>query len=190
MKKKLLIIVIASLFLMTSCQKQENDNERFAKEYTKVSEYNVFKYKDIEDIIKMLNHGTGIIYLGFPECPWCQAYVKFINEVADMEGLEKIYYYNIYEDRKNNTDNYKKIVDILSDYLQYDENGDKRIYVPVVISVLNGEVIGYDDESSKDTLGFDNPDEYWSEDRVKDLKKRLSEMIGKIVDNKCSECNE
>ena len=131
MKKKILLIILVVSVLLTGCKdktkEEETDSQKFSKEYPDVSEYNVFVYKDIDEIIKILEHGTGIVYLGFPECPWCQAYVPKLNEVADVEGLEKVYYYNIYNDRKENTEKYQKIVSILSDHLQYDEEGNKHI---------------------------------------------------------------
>jgi len=192
MKKRLLLIIpiIFSIILVGCTKEEKTDSTRFAEEYTQVTEYNYYVYRDIEEIIKILEHGTGVVYLGFPECPWCQAYVPFLNEVADIEGLEKIYYFNILEDRKNNTKEYQEIVGILSNYLQYDEEGNKRIYVPAVIFVSDGEIIGFDDETSYDTKGFDNPDDYWTEEEILDLKMRLTENISKIVDNKCTECNE
>ena len=92
MKKKILLTITLTLaVLLTACSmKKETDGEKFAKEYDQVSEYNVYVYKNINEIIKVLEHGTGIVYFGFPECPWCQAYVPILNEVADIEGLEKI----------------------------------------------------------------------------------------------------
>ena len=66
-----------------------------------------------EEIINILEHGTGVVYLGFPECPWCTAYVPYLNEVAKANDVDKVYYYNILNDRKDNTDNYKKMIDIL-----------------------------------------------------------------------------
>lgn len=192
MIKKILLIV--SLILMTTlygCEKEKiSDAQKFAEEYTEVSEYNYFVYRSGEEIIKILEHGTGIIYLGFPECPWCQAYVPMLDEVADVEGLEKIYYFNILEDRKNNTETYQKIVNILEEHLQYDEEGNKRIFVPAIISVLEGEIIGFDDETSYDTKGFDSPEEYWTEEEKSDLKKKLTNIISEIVDNKCTDCNK
>ena len=148
MKKKILLIILVVSVLLTGCKdktkEEETDSQKFSKEYTDVSEYNVFVYKDIDEIIKILEHGTGIVYLGFPECPWCQAYVPKLNEVADVEGLEKVYYYNIYNDRKENTEKYQKIVSILSDHLQYDEEGNKRIFVPAVIAVSDGKIVGFE----------------------------------------------
>jgi len=191
MKKKLLFIIpILFIFLLIGCQKEETDAQKFAKEYTTVTEDNYFVYRDINEIIKILEHGTGVVYLGFPECPWCQAYVKILNEVSDTEGLEKIYYFNILEDRKNNTEEYKKIVNILNDYLQYDSEGNKRIYVPAIISIVEGEIVGFDDETAYDTKGFEKPEEYWIEEEIKELKIKLTNMINEVLDNKCTDCNE
>ena len=191
MKKKILLIIpLIITFLLIGCSKKENDAQKFAKEYTTVTEDNYFVYKSSEEIIKILENGTGVVYLGFPECPWCQAYVPMLNEVADQEGLEKIYYYNVLEARKNNTEDYQKMVSILSDYLQYDDEGNKRIYVPAIIFVSKGEIVGFDDETSYDTKGFEKPEEYWTEDEVKDLKKKLTDGMTEVLDNKCTDCNE
>lgn len=193
MKRKMLIItLILSILLLTSCKGKEtiSDSKKFASEYTQVQEYNVFTYRSEDEIIKILEHGTGIVYLGFPECPWCQAYVPILNEVADIEGLDKVYYYNILKDRQDNTEFYQKLVSILSDNLRYDEEGNKRIYVPAVISVVEGKITGFDDESSYDTLGFNDPKDYWTEERIKNLKLKLTNMISPVVENKCSECNK
>ena len=70
------------------------DAKKFASEYKEVDEKNVFVYKNVDEIIKIMEHGTGIVYLGYPECPWCQAYVPYLNEVAQNIGIEKIYYCN------------------------------------------------------------------------------------------------
>lgn len=193
MKKKLLLIIpIICAFLLVGCNKEEKetDAQKFAQEYTSVTDNNYFVYRNSEEIIKILENGTGVVYLGFPECPWCQAYVPMLNEIADIEGLEKIYYYNVLEARKNNTEDYQKMVELLSDYLQYDDEGNKRIYVPAVIFVVKGEIVGFDDETSYDTKGFEMPEDYWNDEEVLDLKKRLTDSMNKVIDNKCTDCNK
>ena len=193
MKKKLLFIIpIIFAFLLVGFNKEEieTDSQKFAKEYTQVTDDNYFVYRNSEEIVKILEHGTGVVYIGFPECPWCQAYVPMLNEVADIEGLEKIYYYNILNDRKDNTEDYKKIVSILDEYLQYDDEGNKRVYVPAVIVVSEGEIIGFDDETSYDTKGLDNPTDYWIDEEISDLKSKLTDILSKVIDNKCTDCNE
>ena len=113
-----------------------------------------------------------------------------LNDIAKENKIEKIYYLNILNDRKDNTKEYLEIVDILKNYLRYDDEGNKRIYVPAVIAINNGNIVGFDDETSYDTLGYDDPKDYWTEERKQNLKEKLVSMISKIEINDCTECNK
>ena len=167
------------------------DASKFKEEYSRVSEDNVFVYRTDKEIIDILKHGTGIVYLGFPECPWCQAYVSYLDEVAKETKIEKIYYLNILEIRKNNTKEYQEIVSLLDNYLSYDEEGKKRIYVPAVVAVKEGEIIGFDDETSHDTKGYETPEEYWKNEDLDGLKAKLEKMFSETVKNVCTtDCNK
>ncbi len=176
--------------VFTSIENKETDAEKFASEYS-IDNDNVFVYRTLEEINKILKNGTGIVYLGFPECPWCKAYVPYLSEVAKKAKLDKIYYFNILKDRKNNTDNYKKTVELLKDYLKYDDEGNKRIYVPAVIAVNKGKIVGFDDETSYDTKGYEKPEDYWKNEDLDGLKNRLSKMINDVSFDYCTtDCNK
>ncbi len=193
MKKKI-IILSSILFLVILCAigyfvfYYQSDALKFSKEYNSVTEDNVFVYRDASEIIKILEKGTGIVYLGFPECPWCNAYVSILNEVAKEEEIDKIYYYNILEDRKNNTNNYKKIVSILKEHLNLDEEGNERIYVPDVTFVLEGKIIGHNNETSL-ISSLVTPKEYWTEEKIVNLKNTLRNYITEINLGICSSCD-
>lgn len=196
MKKRNIIIIIGIVLLvgvitLLLLPKKDviKDSEKFKEEYTEVTENNVFVYRSIDEIIKILENGTGVVYLGFPECKWCQKYVKYLDEVSRETNLEKIYYFDILEDRKNNTEEYLKIVSLLNEYLQYDEEGNKRIYVPTVVAVNNGEIVGFDDETAWDTKGFEEPTDYWTVEEQLDLKLKLTEIFSKVDGFTCTECN-
>lgn len=202
MKKKLLIVISAIiiigggilLYFVLNNKNNENDNVRFAKEYSdsQVGEDNVFVYKNIDEIINILKYGTGVVYLGFPECPWCQAYVKYLNETAKDANIEKIYYFNILEDRKNNTEKYQEIVSILGDNLQRDDEGNLKVFVPNVSFVVNGKIIGNDYETSLDTKGFEKPSDYWTEEEVSELENTLSGYMKEVYKAlySCTDCNK
>ena len=202
MKKKYIIIgIIFLLFLLIGFLlflnnkvevEEKTDAKKFSEEYTQVSEKNAFVYRDAEEIIKIMQNGTGVVYLGFPECPWCQTYVKYLDEVAKEVGVDKIYYYNIYNDRKNNTNDYRKIVSLLGENLQFDEEGNLKIFVPNVSFHVDGEIIGNDYETSLDTAGLNNPDDYWNEERISNLKSKLKIYMEAIKkeNNICTDCNK
>lgn len=202
MKKKIIIVIGVVLvialgvlgYLYLNKEKNTNidgKNKKFAEEYTSVTKDNVFVYRSAEEIINILEHGTGVVYLGFPECPWCTAYVPYLNEVAKANDVDKVYYYNILNDRKDNTDNYKKMIDILKDYLKFDEEGNKRIYAPSVIAVKDGEILDFDDETAWDTKGYKTPEEYWKNEDLEGLKEKLAKMFEETKTNICtSDCNK
>lgn len=163
------------------------DNYKFSVEYTKVPMDNVFVYKTEEEIINFLETGTGIVYLGFPECPWCQSYVVYLNEVAKDSGIEKIYYLNVKDIRTNNTENYQKIVSLLSDILPNDENGNKKVYVPQVVFVKKGNIVAGDNETSMISEG--TPLEYWTSENIANLKQKLVGYINAAGLTYCTSCN-
>ena len=203
MKKKVLFIVLGlivlagiglGIFFGVKAYKEVNmtDAEKFAREYTEVSKDNVFVYRDIDEIIQIMEEGTGVVYLGFPECPWCQAYVKYLDETAKEMGIEEVYYFNIKEDREENTKEYQKIVELLDARLQKDDEGNKRVFVPNVSFHAEGKLVGNNCETSLDTKDLDDPEEYWTEEEVKDLKASLTKYMNRVLPylTTCTDCNE
>lgn len=193
----LILLVVGGVVLFNKPESKEKgpDNNitdaiKFKEEYTKIGDDNIFVYRSIEEIIKILENGTGVVYLGFPECPWCQAYVPYLNEVAKENNISKIYYYNILNDRKENTENYQKILELLGDYAEHDDEGNKRIYAPTIIFVNDGKIEGMDSETAKDTKGFEKPEDYWTEESVQALKERLAKLCDKVDETTCSDCNK
>ena len=71
------------------------------KEYKKVeiSKNNPIKYSNYDEIIDVIKNKTGIIYLGFPECPWCRNAVPVLLEAARDNNIDTIYYLNILNER-------------------------------------------------------------------------------------------
>lgn len=155
---------------------KETNAVRFASEYP-VSEDNVFVYRTLEEINKILENGTGLIFLGFPECPWCRGYAPIINEIAKQEKLEKVYYFNIKQDRADNTELYQKAVKLLGENLRYDEEGNRRIYAPSLIAVKNGNVVGFDDTRYWNNKSYETPEDFWNKEDLTSMKEKLVKMI-------------
>ena len=187
----IVILIAIIIFLLVGNKNEEqtvkSDAEKFSEEYTLVDKDNKFRYAAIDEVIDTLEDGTGVVYLGFPECKWCQQYTVYLNELAKDRNIPEIMYYNIREDRQDNTKNYQTIVNILKDYLPEDEEGNPRVYGPAVIFMSNGKILGFDDETAYDTKGYDEPSEYWTKERVDNLKDKLNSYLDKS--GICYECN-
>ena len=190
---KIVLIFISSLMLLQCHGKssQISDSERFALEYPLVGGDNIFVYKNADETADILERGRGIVFIGYKECPWCQLYAVFLHDVALEMEIDKIYYCDIKEDRESNSESYQRIAGILAGRLQYDDEGRPRVYVPDVSIVSRGRIIARDFETSKETLGYNTPQEYWNDERVAALKKRLRAGIGillQIISYSCNAC--
>lgn len=193
----LLIVIMAGVFIIVNNSKKDEkvvnkDAKKFSNEYVNVPVDNPFVYKTADEIIKIMKNGTGVVYLGYPQCPWCGEYVKYLNEVAKEVGIEKIYYCNTKKLKEENMDKYKELISLLHGHLQYTDEGEEWIFVPNVSFHIEGEIIGNDYETSKDTHGLKDPKEYWTKEEVKDLKKRLEGYMIKVKEasNICTDCNK
>ena len=188
----LLILIAATLFFIFNNKKsnEENDNKVFASEYG-ITEDNVYVYRTLEEINKILENGTGLVYLGFPECPWCRGYVPIINEVAKEQGLDKIYYFNIKKDREDNSKLYQKTVELLGDNLRYDNEGNRRIYAPSLIAVKNGKVVMFDDTRYWNNKEYDSAEDFWNNENLTSMKEKLVKMINEVKEKSYCEvdCN-
>src|SRR5699024_10799290 len=108
----------------------------------------------------MLQQGTGVLYFGFPECPWCRAAMPVMDEAGKNTDIGQIHYLNVSEIRdvrtldadgniveeEPGTKGYSEILAELGDaapeYEGLDDPEQRRIYVPLVVAVKNGEVVG------------------------------------------------
>lgn len=180
MKKRinLLSIMLLLIVILTGCEskKELTDALKFKQEYenlnnsknsdntsklpiVNIDEDNVIKYATIDDIKEILEGKTGVIYFGFPECPWCRNMVSVLLDAADITGIDTIYYYNNVDMRdkksldengniiteKEGTEEYEYIISKLYDYLgEYkglNDDSIKRLYFPTVVFVYEGKIV-------------------------------------------------
>ena len=151
-----------------------SDSAKFKSEYPRVAANNRFVYASDKEVLDIFDSGSGVVFLGFPQCPWCQRLSEYVDRAARAEGIDKIYYLNIRDARASNNEVYQKLVKKLEPYLDKDDNGKSRIFVPDVSIVKNGKIIGrYKEEST----GNDDitPDKYWTSERI---ERALSQLRG------------
>lgn len=173
---------------------QKNENGRTNIE-VEIPKDNNIKYASSDEVMKFLDEGTGILYLGFPKCPWCRNIVPTLLETAKENEIEDIYYFNALSIRdekkldedgniittKKGTKAYYKLVDRLKDQLTpYEGLNDesiKRLYFPTVIFVQSGKIVG-SHIGSVDSQ--ENPYKPLTKQQKKELKSIYTNNINKI----------
>ncbi len=217
MKNKIIIIISALLISIAIYIVYTNtDNYKFASEYNSLNgkktesgktylkvniKTNNVKYTSYKEVFDILDSKTGIIYFGFPECPWCRNALPVLLEAADDQT---IYYFNNKEDRdtkelledgtvkttKESTKDYKKLIEKLGDYADtYDGLNDeniKRLYYPTVLFVKNGKII---DKIVSTVDSQKDPYKPLTSKQTKELKEKYQNAISKMQtcsnDEKC-----
>lgn len=180
--KILLIIVIAVVGAFLIYKKFEHINanqkeiDKFLSEYTLITENHVFEIVNTAEVVNILNNKTGIVFFCNPGSDWCQHYAKILDDIALENGINKIYYVDIKNDRNINSNNYRKIVTILQDFLDSDDTGNKRLNMPNLTFVKDGIIISNDNRTSlvsSDTT----PEEYWTRENTLTFKNNIIESI-------------
>lgn len=226
MKKNIILSVavvvaaIISLFGIYTRQAKEinSDSLKFKEEYESlngkenssgknylslnISSNNPIVYSSFQEVYNLIEKGTGIIYFGFPGCPWCRNAVPVLLDAAQELNISKIYYFNALSirDKKHldengniitdeeGTEDYKKLVEILYDELPvYDGLNDdsiKRLYFPTVVFVKDGKIVGIH-TSTVDSQS--DPYIKLSEEQYSELKNIYLDLMNKIYDVICDQ---
>ncbi len=171
-----------------------------------IAENNKFKYVSYEKLTSIIEGKTGVIYLGFPECPWCRRVLPILSASCEKYKFDSIYYYNALDIRdekhlnssgeivedKAGDEKYYKLISLLKDYIgEYkglNDSSIKRIYFPTIIFVKDGVILGVQISA---TDSYTNAKEEMTSSQKNELEQifdsYLEKMYEKIPNDECSD---
>ncbi len=176
-------LIVAFIYLGTRNYhvKELPDNELFYRDYPNVGLDNSYQVLSAVETLSLLSNGTGVIFFGFPENSWSGMVAEMLNEASKEVDYPVISYFNFYDERESYNENYKDILQKLSDYLVLDDMGTKRLYAPTVVGVINGKIIYYDAETTfvKNKMSVED---YWTTEKkdakIEDYKAVFEQLKG------------
>lgn len=143
-----------------------------------------------ESIRMFTEKGSGILYYGRTNCPWCQRAVPVLDEVAKETGVT-IYYIDAQQplataadgsvDAAKSQEVYQELLSYISPILEKDEDGEPAFQIPEVIGVKNGEIVGHH-LSLVDSFSLDSEDAQMNDEQVADLKDIYRRIIAATAD--------
>lgn len=190
----ILLAVVLFFILKDEPNKSNNinpiteDSRKFKEEYEKVNSNEgavkitipnnaPVKYLSSDELFtKIENKENFVVYIGFPTCPWCRNIVNVLFDTANDNGAT-IYYINARELKSSSLENYNKIYELLYDYLDTDQTGNKVLYVPDVYFFKDGSIVGHHLGS---VASQTNPKVLLNSAQKKELKVIYQDLFNKI----------
>lgn len=186
MKKKVLFLFSVLILLnLTACTNK--DAKTFKKDYELLNgqtntngkihrpvfipKKNPIIISNAKEIVaKIENEETFYVYFGSELCPWCRSVIEKAIEISNMNGIDKVYYVDIWDNNGNEilrdkytldangttvkeiegTAEYYKLLEyldnVLADYTYTKDGekisfGEKRIYAPNFVYIAKGQAI-------------------------------------------------
>ena len=136
---------------------------------------NRIKYIDSEKLLNILKKGTGIVYFGYSTCPWCRNSVPILIDTCLKNDIDVIYYVDIHSVNLSSIKD--ELFMLLDSYLRVDENGNKRLAVPVVYAVKKGKIKGHHIGT---VSSYKNPTKGMNKKQKKELEKIYTNLIKEI----------
>lgn len=183
---------------------KKREGQNYQNLEMKIPVQNKIVYNTASEIVQFLKTGTGVVYFGFPTCPWCRNAVPLLIDVAKEEGLKEIQYFNALTIRdtkhldpkgsivtdKAGTKEYEEIVRLLQEYLPsyegLEDDSIKRLYFPTVVFVKEGKIMGIHEgtvDSQKD------PSVPLNKKQIEELTniyiKGISDAAAAVCEKKC-----
>lgn len=138
------------------------------------------KFNEItmDEVLKLLKkeHYSGILYFGFTNCPWCIEAMPILEQVADNTNTSVKYVKTrneegklLYSEKQKN-----ELYEYIGEYMTKEKNGNIILYVPLVITIKEGEIIG-------GHCGTVNEHNAHEREMNQDEKNKLEEIYGKMI---------
>lgn len=185
--KKVIFLLFISILFITGCSVKKttelSSSERFAAEYS-ISEDNPFLYATIDEVLEILEDGTGIIFFANSDCEWCIATADILNDALNYKNIDEVYYYNPKTLEEKSPKKYKKLIQLLEKYLEKNEEEEVQLYLPDVYFVKDGKIIGHNNDTA--TMNG-TVDEALTKKNKKILENKYLELISDYNALKCTD---
>lgn len=152
-------------------------------DYYKNVKNNKFKIVKGRELISLLKKGKHLIVIGNKDSDYSKKYMEEINAIVTELEIDKIYYYDLINDKVQGNSNYYEIVELLDGYLVTTDTSRKNLFAPSFYIVDNGKVKYYNVEAiaMKNT---DTVQTYWDQEKEFSFNYEVTDAINKYYLNK------
>ena len=186
MKKNLLrkAIYLILFTALTGCfifiSEKYKDNSKEVKititDYHKSFDVDTYEVIGGTKFISLLQNSNSIILIGSKTSEWSKYYMENINKIIEELNINKVYYYDINNDKAQKNSNYYEIKRLLKGSLTTTDGSKSNLLAPSFYILKDGEIAYY----NTDTVAMKNtetPENYWTEDRKLEFNNEIKGAI-------------
>ena len=153
-------------FVYLSNKYENKDTEvKYITDYYKDLKSEKYEVINGTQMINYVKRGKNIIIIGSETSEWSKKLMTIVDPIFDTFGIDKVYYYDINNDKAQKNSNYYKIKELLKGSLTTTDGSNSNLLAPSIYIVDNGKVLYY----NTDTVAMKNTieiDEYWNEENL------------------------
>lgn len=177
-----LAMIIAFVYLSEKYADNSKDRVLTINDY--YSQIDNPKYEVIRGtkLISLLKSGKNIIYIGSNTSEFASKYIEELDTVIRETNIDKIYYYDINNDKAQKNSNYYEICELLSGYLITTDGSQNNLLAPSLYIIDEGKVKYYNIETAA-MKNTDTPEEYWTAEKESAFISEVTTAINKYYLN-------
>ena len=158
-------LVIFGFVYLSNKYENKDTEEKYITDYYKDLKSEKYEVINGTQMINYVKRGKNIIIIGSETSEWSKKLMTIVDPIFDTFGIDKVYYYDINNDKAQKNSNYYKIKELLKGSLTTTDGSNSNLLAPSIYIVDNGKVLYY----NTDTVAMKNTieiDEYWNEENL------------------------
>lgn len=180
-----IFIAMITCFIYLGNKYTSDDKEKILtiNDYYKNINKNRYEIVRGAKIISLLKKGNHLIMIGNKDSKYSQKYIEELDIILEELEIDKVYYYDLINDKAQANSNYYEIVELLEGHLTTTDTSDNNLLSPSFYIVTDGKVNYYNVETSA-MKNTDTIESYWNVQNEFNFKQEISSAINKYYLNK------
>lgn len=176
------LVIFCFIYLSNKYSNQEEELKTINDYYKDIEETDLYETINGTQMINKIKNGCNIIVIGSETSDWSKKYMEIITPIFKTFDIDKVYYYDINNDKAQKNSNYYDIKELLKGYLTQTDGSNSNLLAPSLYIINNGEVKYY----NTDTVAMKNTieiEEYWNEMTKTEFEIELQQALYKYYLN-------
>ncbi len=177
------VMIFAFIYLSNKYTNDQKEPTPVITDYYKSAHEDKFEVIRGLELISLLKRGKHLIFIGSHTSAYSAKYLEELEIVMQQTQIDKIYYYDLNNDKAQKNSNYYTIRELLKGSLTTTDGSHNNLLAPSFYIVNDGEVKYYNTE----TVAMKNTDtieDYWNTTHEAEFYLEVTTAINKYYLNK------